>query len=62
MLIIRKPEIPIEVQGTINRLASDLNSERQRNDDNEAALVELAELYAMQDDAIVELAGLIEEG
>ena len=62
MLIIRHPEIPIETQGKINRMASELETERQRNDDAEAALVELADLFAAQDDAIVELAELIEEG
>lgn len=62
MLIIRHPEIPIEAQGKINRMAAELATERQRNDDAEAALVELADLFAAQDDAIVELAELIEEG
>ena len=62
MLIIRHPEIPIETQGKINRMAVELATERQRNDDAEAALVELADLFAAQDDAIVELAELIEEG
>lgn len=38
---------------------SDLADEQARNNDLEGALVELAELYAEQDDAIVELADLI---
>lgn len=46
----------------MNRMAGELEQERVRNSELETALVELAELYAEQDDAIVELAGLIEGG
>ena len=42
------------------RLKAELNDEKTRNDDIETALVELADLAAEQDDAIVELAGLLE--
>lgn len=59
MLKIIKRLFPIEKEGEINRLKQELTAEKQRNDDCEAALVELAELAAEQDDAIVELAGLI---
>ena len=44
----------------MERLRAELAKQTQRADEAEAALVELAELYAEQDDAIVELAGLIE--
>lgn len=42
-----------------DRLNRDL---REKNGDLEGALVELAELFAEQDDALVELAAIIEEG
>lgn len=45
----------------IERLRAELENEKQRNDDLEAAAVELADMVAAQDDALVELAGLIEE-
>ena len=54
MLKIIRPNVSMDVQGEINRL-------KVGNADIEAALVELAELAAAQDDAIVELAGLVEE-
>lgn len=44
------------------RLKMRLTEERENRLELEAAVVELAELYAEQDDAIVELAGLLEEG
>ncbi len=43
----------------MENLKAQLKIEKQRNDDYEVALVELAELAADQDDAIVELAGLL---
>ena len=54
--------VPTREQRQIEMLQRLLAEQKQRNDDAESALVELAELYAEQDDAIVELAGLIGEG
>lgn len=45
-----------------DRLRIKLGEEQARRDELETAVVELAELYAEQDDALVELAGMIEEG
>lgn len=45
-----------------DRLRIRLGEEQARRDELETAVVELAELYAEQDDALVELAGMIEEG
>ena len=45
-----------------DRLRIRLGEEQARRDELENAVVELAELYAEQDDALVELAGMIEEG
>lgn len=59
MLKIIKRKYPLEEEGKMNRLKMELEAERLRNDDCEAALVELAELTAFHDDAIVELAELI---
>lgn len=54
-----KPKIPIQVQGMLNRLASD---SELRDTDIESALVELADMMAAQDDALVEIAEIIAEG
>lgn len=54
-----KPKVPIETQGMINRMEAENEQLKIANADNEAALVELAELAAAQDDAIVELAEMI---
>ena len=54
-----KPKVPIETQGRINRMETENEQLKIANADNEAALVELAELAAAQDDAIVELAEMI---
>ena len=54
-----KPKVPIETQGRINWMEAENEQLKIANADNEAALVELAELAAAQDDAIVELAGMI---
>ena len=43
------------------RLKMKLNEEQNKRQELEEAVLELAELYAEQDDAIVELAGMIEE-
>ena len=50
-----------ELQRKNNFLQSELNAANTRNDDLEAAVVELAELLVEHDDAIVELAELITE-
>lgn len=62
MLRIIKRLFPLEKEGEINRLSAELAAEKTRNAEIEDALVELGELYAEQDDALVELAGMIEEG
>lgn len=54
MLKIIRPSVPMDAQGEINRLKVSEN-------DTEAALVELAELAAAQDDALVEIAEMIAE-
>ena len=59
MLKVIKRLFPLSKEGEINRLKQELAVEKQRNDDCEAALVELATLAAEQDDALVELAGLV---
>lgn len=59
MLKITRRKYPLEAEGRINALNSLLEQERHRNDDLEEALVEIAEISAAQDDAIVELAELI---
>ena len=59
MLKIIKRRFPLSEEGRINLLESQLEQERQRNDDLESALVEIADITATQDDAIVELAELI---
>ena len=61
MLKVIKRLFPLRKEGEINKLKTELTQQKLRNDDMEGALVELAELYAEQDDAIVELAGMIEE-
>lgn len=43
----------------MERLAAELAAEKQRNDELETAAVELAELAAAHDEALVELAGMI---
>ena len=42
-------------------LRTELDAERQRADDAEAALIEIADIVAAQDDALVELAGYLAE-
>ena len=42
-------------------LRKELDAERQRADDAEAALIEIADIVAAQDDALVELAGYLAE-
>lgn len=44
-----------------NRLKMQLTEERERRVELEDAVLELGNLYADQDDALVELAGMIEE-
>lgn len=59
MLKIIKRLFPLDKEGEINRLNSELEREKQRSADLEDALVELGELFAEQDDALVELAEII---
>ena len=60
MLKIIKRLFPLEAEGTINRLKAENEQLKQDNEDAQAALVELAEMAAAQDDALVELAEMIE--
>ena len=62
MLKIIRRLFPLEKEGELNRLNTELEEERQKNAELEDAVIELGELYAEQDDALVELAGMIEEG
>ena len=59
MLKIIRRNYPLSAEGQLNNAKNELATEKQRNDDLEAAIVELAELFAEQDDAIIELAELI---
>lgn len=52
---------PSKEERRMEELQKQLEAERQRNDDLEAAAVELADMVAAQDDALVELAELIGE-
>lgn len=45
-----------------DRLKAQLNEERQNRIDLEDAVMELGELFAEQDDALVELAEIVVEG
>lgn len=62
MLKIRKRTFPLEKEGELNRLKSELTAEHVSRMELEDAVLELGELFAEQDDALVELAGMIEEG
>ena len=61
MLKIIRRLFPLEKEGEINQLKAELEAEKQHNTELEDAIVERGALYAEQDDAIVELAGMIEE-
>lgn len=61
MLKIIRRLFPLAEEGAINRLKAENEQLRAANADNEAALVEIAEMVAAQDDALVELAEMIEE-
>lgn len=60
MLRISKRTYPLELDGRINRLISENEALKQYKEETENALIELAELLAEQDDAIVELAEFVE--
>ena len=62
MLKIVKRKWPLEKEGELNRLSTELSTEKQHNAELEDAIVELGELFAEQDDASVDLAELIEGG
>ena len=59
MLKVIKRTFPLAKEGEINRLKMELENEKQRNNNHEEALSELAQKAADQEDAIVELADLI---
>ena len=61
MLKIIKRLFPLEDEGRLNRLTAENEQLKAANADMEAALVELAEMAAAQDDALVELAELVTE-
>ena len=58
--IVKGPAAELIRENT--KLKMQLAEERQARADLEDAVMELGELFAEQDDALVELAGLIEEG
>lgn len=59
MIRILRRIFPLDKEGELNRLKAENEQLKQANADTEAALVELAELAAAQDDALVEIAELI---
>ena len=61
MLKIIRRLFPLDAEGRINRLQAENELLKTRSDEAEAALCELADLAAAQDDALVELAELITE-
>lgn len=61
MIRVLRRLFPLDKEGELNRLKSENAQLKQANADTEAALVELAELAAAQDDALVELAEMIGE-
>ena len=59
MLKILKRKYPLKAEGEVNLLKTQLAEQIQRNEELEVAAVELAELAAAHDEALVELAGMI---
>lgn len=68
MLKIIKRLFPLEKEGEINRLTTELATEKERRAELEDAVLELGDLYSAQDealtdvgDALIELAEMITE-
>ena len=68
MLKIFKRLFPLEKEGEINRLTTELETEKERRAELEDAVLELGDLYSAQDealtdvgDALIELAEMITE-
>ncbi len=68
MLKIFKRLFPLEKEGEINRLTTELAAEKERRAELEDAVLELGDLYSAQDealtdvgDALIELAEMITE-
>ena len=61
MIRVLRRLFPLDKEGELNRLKSENAQLKQANADTEAALVELVELAAAQDDALVEIAEMIAE-
>ena len=68
MLKIFKRLFPLEKEGEINRLTTELAAEKERRVELEDAVLELGDLYSAQDealtdvgDALIELAEMITE-
>lgn len=68
MLKIIKRLFPLEKEGEINRLTTELATEKERRVELEDAVLELGDLYSAQDealtdvgDALIELAEMITE-
>lgn len=68
MLKIIKRLFPLEKEGEINRLTTELAAEKERRAELEDAVLELGDLYSAQDealtdvgDALIELAEMITE-
>lgn len=68
MLKIIRRLFPLEKEGEINRLKTELEAEKERRTELEDAVLELGDLYSAQDealtdvgDALIELAEMITE-
>lgn len=61
-MCLRRKRLELPDSAALENAMAQTVANTQKGADIENALVELAELFAAQDDALVELAGLIEEG
>ena len=61
-MCLRRKRLELPDRAALENAMAQTVANTQKGEDIEAALVELAELFAAQDDALVELAGIIEEG
>lgn len=61
-MCLRRKRLDLPDRAALENAMAQTATNTQKGDDIEAALVELADLFAAQDDALVELAELIEEG
>lgn len=61
-MCVRRKRLELPDRAALENAIARTVENAQKGMDIEAALVELADLFAAQDDAIVELAEIIEEG